>query len=53
MSRHEFPKSTRLALKELKQLPSEIYGERLSGIYLYGSYARGDFHSRSDVDTMS
>jgi len=52
MSRNEFPKSIRLALKELKHLLSEIYGERLSGIYLYGSYARGDFHPGSDVDIL-
>ncbi len=49
MFRPEFPESIRLALKELKQLLMETYGERLSGIYLYGSYARGDFHPGSDV----
>jgi predicted nucleotidyltransferase len=52
MSRHEYPISIRLALKELKQLLSEVYGERLSGTYLYGSYARGDFHPGSDVDIL-
>ena len=29
-----------------------IYGERLKKIILYGSYARGDFHAKSDVDIM-
>jgi len=27
-----------------------MYGERLRGLYLYGSYARGDFSVGSDVD---
>ncbi len=52
MFRPEFPEPIRLALKELKQLLMETYGERLSGIYLYGSYARGDFHPGSDVDIL-
>lgn len=29
-----------------------IYGERLKKIILYGSYARGDFHAKSDIDIM-
>ena len=29
-----------------------IYGDRLQGVYLYGSYARGDFHAGSDVDVL-
>jgi len=52
MIRHKLPKSIRLALKELKQFLAQIYGERLSGIYLYGSYARGDFHPGSDLDIL-
>lgn len=31
---------------------SKIYGEHLKKVILYGSYARGDFHSGSDVDIM-
>ena len=30
----------------------KIYGTHLRKIILYGSYARGDFHSDSDVDIM-
>ena len=29
------------------------YGESLVGMYLYGSYARGDFDSESDVDYVA
>lgn len=27
-----------------------IYGERLQGVYLYGSYARGEANTDSDID---
>lgn len=27
-----------------------VYGESLVGMYLYGSYARGDYDSESDID---
>ncbi len=39
-------------MAELKQALSLIYGERLRGLYLYGSYARGDFNQDSDVDVI-
>ena len=29
-----------------------MYGSRFRGLYLYGSYARGDAHNDSDVDTV-
>jgi predicted nucleotidyltransferase len=29
-----------------------IYGERLAGVYVYGSYARGEAHRDSDVDVL-
>lgn len=28
----------------------KIYGDTIQGIYLYGSYARGDFDEESDID---
>lgn len=28
----------------------KIYGDKIHGIYLYGSYARGDFDEESDMD---
>lgn len=29
-----------------------LYGSRLKAVILYGSYARGDFESNSDIDIM-
>ena len=48
----EIPEPARLALEELKRGFKELYGERLEGIYLYGSYVRGDFTKESDVDVF-
>ena len=31
---------------------TDLYGERLERVILYGSYARGDFHAESDVDYL-
>lgn len=52
MSGRQIPGSVQQALKELQDYLAKIYGERLRGVYLYGSYARGDFHSGSDVDVL-
>ncbi len=37
-------------LRELKEALSRIYGENLSGLYLYGSYAVREESPESDVD---
>jgi len=39
-------------LAELKQGLAKIYGDRLKAVYLFGSYARGDYEDDSDVDVM-
>lgn len=30
----------------------KIYGNELKTVFLYGSYARGDYHENSDIDIM-
>lgn len=37
---------------ELKTGLQAIYGGRLRGVYLYGSYARGEADEESDVDVL-
>lgn len=39
-------------LAVLKQQLRVIYGDRLQGLYLYGSYARGTAHEGSDIDVL-
>jgi len=46
------PVKVKRLLKELKDGLVRIYGDRLNGLYLYGSYARGDAQVDSDVDVM-
>ena len=37
-------------LQELKHGLEALYGERLRGVYLFGSHARGEADAESDVD---
>lgn len=46
------PDQLRSLIQEVKQALTELYGDRLDRVILYGSYARGDFHAESDVDVM-
>ncbi len=46
------PANIRRLLSELKKGLTELYGERLKAVYLFGSYARGDYDESSDVDVM-
>jgi len=39
-------------LKDFKEELSRIYGENFSGLYLYGSYARGEDDAESDFDLI-
>ena len=46
------PARIRNLMKELKEGLLRIYGDKLKAVYLYGSYARGDYRQGSDVDVM-
>jgi predicted nucleotidyltransferase len=37
-------------LRDLKEALYQIYGDNLSGVYLYGSYADGEEDAESDLD---
>lgn len=39
-------------MAELQSGLEEIYADRLRGVYLFGSYARGDEDSESDLDVI-
>lgn len=39
-------------LARLKQGLLELYGDRLKGVYLFGSYARGEADEESDIDIL-
>jgi predicted nucleotidyltransferase len=39
-------------LRELRSGLQMLYQERLKGVYLYGSYARGEEHGDSDLDVL-
>ncbi|HET9909226.1 MAG TPA: nucleotidyltransferase domain-containing protein [Anaerolineales bacterium] len=45
------PKIQRL-LADLKKGLTDLYGTRLKAVYLFGSYARGDYNNNSDLDVM-
>lgn len=46
------PEPVCAALDELKGELQRLYGPRLAGLYLYGSYARGTARPDSDIDVL-
>jgi predicted nucleotidyltransferase len=49
---YSMPANIQKLLAEMKKGLTEIYGQRLKAVYLFGSYARGDFNANSDLDVM-
>lgn len=45
-------KKINLLLQEFRQGLIELYGDRLAGLILYGSYARQEATAESDIDVM-
>jgi len=45
-------RNPRELLGEFKTGLQALYGDRLKGVYLYGSYARGDHDDESDFDVL-
>jgi type I restriction enzyme S subunit len=39
-------------IAELRQGLGEVYGDRLKGVYVFGSYARGEATPDSDLDIL-
>lgn len=46
------PRHIKKLLKELKEGLIRIYADELKVVYLYGSYARGEANSDSDIDVL-
>lgn len=46
------PKEIKTLLEKLKSGLKQIYGEQFKETYLFGSYARGDYDSDSDIDVL-
>lgn len=42
-----------IILEKMSKTYQKIYAEKLVEIYLYGSYARGDYTSESDIDLVA
>lgn len=39
-------------MAKMKNGLTELYSQRLKAVYLFGSYARGDYDQNSDLDVM-
>lgn len=46
------PQTMRTLIEQYVSAIQKIYGAHLKRVILYGSYARGDYNSESDVDIM-
>lgn len=48
----DMPNSVANIVAKFSEHVEKLFGNKLSKIILYGSYARGDYHDNSDVDIM-
>jgi type I restriction enzyme S subunit len=46
------PVNIQKILRQFKQELTRLYGDRIRSIYLFGSYARGDYEPGSDLDVL-
>jgi predicted nucleotidyltransferase len=46
------PENVKSLMAKMKKGLTELYGQRLMAVYLFGSYARGDYNENSDLDVM-
>ena len=44
--------NTSKLLKIIYEKAKTVFGDKLKDVYLYGSYARGDFNENSDIDFL-
>ena len=49
---NNIPEYTKNAINDFVSEVNKKFGTRIKMIYLYGSYARGDFNDGSDIDIM-
>lgn len=47
------PEEVQAILAELRRRLEALHGERLRGLYLYGSYVRGEAEAGSDLDVLA
>lgn len=52
MATKKIPKRIQRTIAEAKEQLTAIYAQHLKEIILFGSYARGDFSSGSDIDLL-
>lgn len=50
--KREFPPKIKRSIEAFLNEANKMFGDRVKKIILYGSYARGDFNTSSDIDIM-
>ena len=46
------PVTIKMLLDQYTEILRKVYGSHLKTVILYGSYARGDYNEKSDIDIM-